>query len=77
MAERKKTKVITQNKNGSKKLFPSEKENLQSSVAMFFGNNIEEVRESTSAIRTKMLQLAGAGALGSIVFYYLLIFHTT
>ena len=60
----------------SARLYISEKEDLQRSIAFFFGENIEELREQTQQFKSAMLKLAMFGAVGSAVLYYLLIFHT-
>ena len=60
----------------SAKLYLNQKEDLQRSIAFFFGENIEELREQTQLFRSAMLKLAMVGAVGSAVLYYLLIFHT-
>ena len=60
----------------SARLYLNEKEDLQRSIAFFFGENIEELREQTQQFKSAMLKLAMFGAVGSAVLYYLLIFHT-
>ena len=55
--------------------FPSDKETLQDSVELIFGSDIDEMKEMASKMRTRFLQVAVAGAVGSIVFYYLLLNH--
>jgi hypothetical protein len=60
----------------SARLYINEKEDLQRSIAFFFGENIEELREQTQQFKSAMLKLAMFGAVGSAVLYYLLIFHT-
>ena len=60
----------------SARLYLNEKEDLQRSIAFFFGENIEELRQQTQQFKSAMLKLGMFGAVGSAVFYYLLIFHT-
>ena len=60
----------------SAKLYINEKEDLQRSIAFFFGENIEELREQTQQFKSAMLKLGMFGAVVSAAFYYLLIFHT-
>ena len=60
----------------SARLYLNEKEDLQRSIAFFFGENIEELREQTQQFKSAMLKLCVLGAVGSAVLYYLLIFHT-
>ena len=55
--------------------YPSDKETLQDSVELIFGSDIDQMKEMTSRMRSRFLQLAIAGAVGSIVFYYLLLNH--
>ena len=55
--------------------FPSDKETLQDSVELIFGSDIDEMKEMASKMRSRFLQAAIAGAIGSIVFYYLLLNH--
>ena len=60
----------------SVRLYLNEKEDLQRSIVFFFGENIEELRQQTQQFKSAMLKLGMFGAVGSAVFYYLLIFHT-
>ena len=55
--------------------YPSDKETLQDSVEMIFGSDIDQMKEMTSRMRSRFLQAAMAGAVGSIIFYYLLLNH--
>ena len=55
--------------------YPSDKETLQDSVELIFGSNIDQMRELTSRMRLRFLQVTIAGAVGSIIFYYLLLNH--
>ena len=55
--------------------FPSDKETLQDSVELIFGSDADQMKEMVSKIRTRFLQAAVAGAVGSIIFYYLLLNH--
>ena len=55
--------------------YPSDKETLQDSVELIFGSDIDQMKEMASKMRSRFLQLALAGAVGSSVFYYLLLNH--
>ena len=55
--------------------YPSDKETLQDSMEMIFGSDIDQMKEMTSRMRLRFLQAAMAGAVGSIIFYYLLLNH--
>ena len=55
--------------------FPSDKETLQDSVELIFGPDIDQMKEMASKMRTRFFQAAIAGAVGSIIFYYLLLNH--
>ena len=55
--------------------YPSDKETLQDSVEMIFSSDIDQMKEMTSRLRLRFLQAAMAGAVGSIIFYYLLLNH--
>ena len=55
--------------------FPSDKETLQDSVEFFFGSDTDQMKETASKMRMRFLQAAIAGAIGSIIFYYLLLNH--
>lgn len=59
----------------SKGQFPSDKETLQDSVELIFGTDIEKMKEVASKMRARFFQAAIAGAVGSIIFYYLLLNH--
>tara|TARA_A100001011_G_scaffold374660_1_gene435377 strand:+ start:160 stop:387 length:228 start_codon:yes stop_codon:yes gene_type:complete len=69
-------KFIDRRSSRSARLYLNEKEDLQRSIAFFFGENIEELREQTQQFKSAMLKLAIFGAFGSAALYYLLIFHT-
>ena len=55
--------------------YPSDKETLQDSVELIFGSDPETMKNIASKMRTRFFQAAIAGAVGSIVFYYLLLNH--
>ena len=55
--------------------FPSDKETLQDSIELIFGSDPNQMKEMASKMRTRFFQAAGAGVIGSIVFYYLLLNH--
>ena len=55
--------------------FPSDKETLQDSVELIFGSDTDQMKEMASKMRTRFLQASIAGAIGSILFYYLLLNH--
>ena len=55
--------------------FPSDKETLQDSVELIFGSDTEQMKEMASKMRARFYQVAIAGAVGSIIFYYLLLNH--
>ena len=55
--------------------FPSDKETLQDSVELIFGSDADQMKEMASKMRTRFFQAAIAGAIGSIIFYYLLLNH--
>ena len=55
--------------------YPSDKETIQDAVEMIFGSDIQQMKEMTSKMRLRFLQAAMAGAVGSIIFYYLLLNH--
>ena len=55
--------------------YPSDKETLQDSVELIFGSDPEKMREMAAKMRTRFAQAAIAGAIGSIIFYYLLLNH--
>ena len=55
--------------------FPSDKETLQDSVELIFGSDTDQMKEMASKMRTRFLQASIAGAIGSIIFYYLLLNH--
>ena len=59
----------------SKGQFPSDRETLQDSVELIFGSDIDQMKEMASKMRTRFFQAAIAGAIGSIIFYYLLLNH--
>ena len=55
--------------------FPNDRETLQDSVELIFGSDPEKMKEMAAKIRTRFAQAAIAGAVGSIIFYYLLLNH--
>jgi len=55
--------------------FPSDRETLQDSVELIFGSDTEKMKEMASKMRARFAQAAIAGAIGSIIFYYLLLNH--
>ena len=55
--------------------FPSDRETLQDSVELIFGSDAEKMKEMASKMRTRFAQATIAGAIGSIIFYYLLLNH--
>ena len=55
--------------------YPSDRETLQDSVELIFGSNPDKMKETASKMRARFTQVAVAGAIGSIVFYYLLLNH--
>ena len=55
--------------------YPSDKETLQDSVELIFGSDPEKMKEMAAKMRTRCGQAAIAGAIGSIIFYYLLLNH--
>ena len=59
----------------SKGQYPSDKETLQDSVELIFGSDIDQMKKMTSRMRLRFLQAAIAGAVGSVIFYYLLLNH--
>ena len=67
-----KTSTATKKAKGH---YPSDKETLQDSVELIFGSDIDQMKELTSRMRLRFLQATIAGAVGSIIFYYLLLNH--
>ena len=59
----------------SKGYFPSDRETLQDSVELIFGSDAEKMKEMAAKMRTRFYQAAIAGAVGSVIFYYLLLNH--
>ena len=55
--------------------FPSDKETLQDSVELIFGSDTDQMKEMASKMRMRFVQASIAGAIGSIIFYYLLLNH--
>ena len=55
--------------------YPSDKDTLQDSVELIFGSNIEQMKQTASRMKARFFQVAIAGAVGSIIFYYLLLNH--
>jgi len=59
----------------SKGQYPSDKDTLQDSVELIFGSDPEKMKEIAAKMRTRFAQAAIAGAIGSVIFYYLLLNH--
>ena len=59
----------------SKGQYPSDKETLQDSVELIFGSDSENMKKMAAKMRTRFAQAAIAGAIGSVIFYYLLLNH--
>ena len=55
--------------------YPSDRETLQDSVELIFGSDPEKMKEIAAKMRTRFAQAAIAGAIGSVIFYYLLLNH--
>ena len=55
--------------------YPSDRETLQDSVELIFGPDPSKMKEMAAKMRTRFAQAAVAGAVGSIIFYYLLLNH--
>ena len=55
--------------------YPSDRETLQDSVELIFGSDPEKMKEMAAKMRTRFAQVAVAGTIGSIIFYYLLLNH--
>ena len=55
--------------------YPSDRETLQDSVELIFGSDPEQMKEMAAKMRTRFAQAAIAGAIGSVIFYYLLLNH--
>ena len=55
--------------------YPSDRETLQDSVELIFGSDPEKMKEMAAKMRTRFTQVAIAGAIGSVIFYYLLLNH--
>ena len=55
--------------------YPSDKETLQDSIELIFGSDIDQMKEMSSKMRARFVQAAIAGAVGSIIFFYLLLNH--
>ena len=55
--------------------YPSDKETLQDAVGFIFGSDNDQMKEMASKMRVRFIQVAIAGAIGSGVFYYLLLNH--
>ena len=55
--------------------YPSDRETLQDSIEMIFGSDPETMKELAAKMRTRFALAAIAGAVGSIIFYYLLLNH--
>ena len=59
----------------SKGQYPSDKETLQDSVELFFGPDPKTLKDMAAKMRTGFFLASIAGAVGSIIFYYLLLNH--
>ena len=59
----------------SKGQYPSDRETLQDSVELIFGPDPGKMKEIAAKMRTRFVQVAIIGAIGSIIFYYLLLNH--
>ena len=55
--------------------YPSDRETLQDSVELIFGSDPSKMKEMAAKMRTRFVQAAIAGTVGSIIFYYLLLNH--
>ena len=55
--------------------YPSDRETIQDSVELIFGSDPDKMREMAAKMRARFFQAAIAGAVGSILFYYLLLNH--
>ena len=55
--------------------YPSDRETLQDSVELIFGSDTDKMKETAAKMRARFIQAAIAGAIGSIIFYYLLLNH--
>ena len=55
--------------------YPSDRETLQDTVELIFGSDPDKVKEMAAKMRARFVQAAIAGAIGSIIFYYLLLNH--
>ena len=55
--------------------YPSDRETLQDSVELIFGSDPDKIKEMAAKMRTRFVQVAIAGAIGSILLYYLLLNH--
>ena len=59
----------------TKRQYPSDRETLQDSVELIFGSDPEKMKEIAAKMRTRFAQAAIVGAVGSVIFYYLLLNH--
>jgi len=55
--------------------YPSDRETLQDSVELIFGSDPDKMKEMAAKMRARFIQATIAGAVGSIIFYYLLLNH--
>ena len=55
--------------------YPSDRQTLQDSVELIFGSDPETMKDMAAKMRTRFFQASIAGAVGSIIFYYLLLNH--
>jgi len=55
--------------------YPSDRETLQDSDELIFGSDPDRMKEMAAKLRTRFAQAAIAGAISSVIFYYLLLNH--
>ena len=55
--------------------YPNDRETLQDSIELIFGSDPDKMKEMAAKMRTRFAQAAVAGAIGSVIFYYLLLNH--
>ena len=55
--------------------YPSDRETLQDSVELIFGSDPDKMKEMAAKMTARFIQATIAGAVGSIIFYYLLLNH--
>ena len=54
--------------------YPSDRETLQDTVELIFGSDPDKMKEMAAKMRARFIQASVAGAIGSIIFYYLLLY---